>query len=296
MLRIDKAISQRTIRWMAPALIAVFLLAIINSLFFKIVRVPTDDMRMNYNKGDLVWLSKISSSYKKNDILAFNYYQDDSSNVKPLLFLQRCIALPGDTLELNNGFVFVNNKEDKFLSELQYNYHLKAKLKLDTSFLMEYNLAEGGSTSDEFDYSFSLTQSQVDSLRKDSMIVELTRSIEKTNLYDPQIFPNDSNYKWNKHNFGKLYIPKKSDTISIDRSNISLYKKIISVYENNKLQLKGDSILINNILSKMYIVKQNYYFVMGDNRDNAIDSRYWGFLPGENIIGKVCCKLKSKKK
>lgn len=295
MLRIDKAFSQKVIPWLAPVIIAVLVLFIINESFFQLVSVPSKDMEQTYSEGDLIVINKLSSTYNKNDVLAFNFFTDDSTTTKPLLFLQRCVALPGDTVELDNGFVFVNNKEDEFTNELQHNYHLKTKLKLDTSFLLEYNLVEGGLISDENDYSFSLTQSQVDKLRKDSVIIELDRSIEKTNLHDQLIFPNDSNYKWNKHNYGKIYIPKKEDVIKLDSLNIALYKKIISIYENNKLEIKGDSIFINDVLSNSYTIKQNYYFVLGDNRDNAIDSRYWGFLPKSNIKGKVMFKLRSKK-
>ena len=295
MLRIDKALSQKIIPWLAPVLFAVFLLFVINKSFLQMVTVPSGDMQQSYSQGDLLLVNKFSSAFHKNDILVFEFYEDDNANTKPLIFIQRCVALPGDTLELDNGFVFVNNREDKFIKELKHNYHLKSKISLDTSFLMEYNLDEGGAVSDEFDYSFSLTQSQADSLRKDSIITELSKSIEKSNLHDQLIFPNDSNYKWNKHNFGKIYIPKKDDVIKLDTLNILLYKKLISVYENNKLEIKGDSILINGQSTKTYTIKQNYYFVLGDNRDNAVDSRYFGFLPEEFICGKVMCKIRSRK-
>lgn len=295
MLRIDKALSQKIIPWLAPVIIAVFLLFVINKSFLQLITVPSGDMQQSYSQGDLLLINKFSFSFKKNDILAFEFYEDDNASTKPLIFVQRCVALPGDTLEMDNGFVFVNNREDKFIKELKHNYHLKSKISPDTSFLIQYNLDEGGPVSDEFDYSFSLTQSQADSLRKDSIITELSKSIEKSNLHDQLIFPNDSNYKWNKHNFGKIYIPKKDDVIKLDTLNISLYKKVISVYENNKLEIKGDSILINGQLTKAYTIKQNYYFVLGDNRDNAVDSRYFGFLPEEFIRGKVMCKIRSRK-
>jgi signal peptidase I len=95
-------------------------------------------------------------------------------------------------------------------------------------------------------------------------------------------------------NFGKLYIPKKNDTLSLDTTSIRLYSKLIETYEKNKLEIRDDSIFINDELTKKYMVRQDYYFVMGDNRDNAIDSRRWGFLPGSYIKGKVTCVLVRK--
>lgn len=296
MLRIDKALSQKIIPWLAPVIIAVFVLFIINHSFFQLAVISSSDMQSTYSKGDVVLLNKCSSVYKKNEVLAFNFYTEDSTAAKPILLIQRCVAEPGDTIELMNGFVYINNDEDKFIPELKHNYHLKAKLKLDKSFLTQYNLTEGGVISDELDYSYSLTQSQADSLSKDSVFVALERTIEKANLHDQLIFPNDSVYKWNKHNYGALYIPKKGDTLNIDSTNISLYKQLISVYEKNDLVVRGDSVLINGKLTKTYTVKQNYYFLLGDNRDNALDSRYFGFLPEENLVGKVVCIVKKQKR
>jgi len=292
MLRIDKALSQKFIPWLAPVIIAVFILFIINRTFFQLAVIPSNDMKELYESGDVVLLNKFSSTFRKNEILAFDFYTDDSTTTKPLLFIQRSAALPGHTVELDNGFVFVNNKEDRFMFELRHNYHIKSKKELDSVFLQKYNLTEGGIISDELDYSFSITQSIADSLRKDSVIKEVVKSIEKTNLHDHQVFPNDSNYKWNKHNYGKLYIPKKDDVIKLDTMNICLYKKIITNYENNKLEIKNGKIFINGNPSDTYTIKDNYYFMLGDNRDNAIDSRYWGFLPEKNIVGKVICKIR----
>lgn len=295
MPRTDKAISHRLIHWIVPGFIAVFLLFLINLFVLKLEHVPSHDMKQSYDRGDLVLLNKLFKNYKHYDVLAFNYYEDEITDTMPIVLIQRCIGLPGDTVEMENGFVYVNNKENKFIAELQHNYHVKAIKELDSAFFKRYKLSEGGIISDELDYSFSMNLSTADSLKKDTLIKVVERSIEKFGFRDDRIFPPDSNYKWNKHNYGLIYIPKKGDTLRVDKNNISLYKKLIAIYENNSLDIKGDSILINDKPDTNYVVKQNYYFVLGDNRDNAMDSRYWGFLPEQFIIGKVITRLKKGK-
>jgi signal peptidase I len=289
---IDKSISQRLIHWIIPGAIAVALLFLINTFVLKLEHVPSHDMKLTYDRGDLLLLNKLFRNYKHYDVLAFNYYEDDITDTMAIVLVQRCIGLPGDTIELDNGFVYVNNKENKFMHELQHNYHVRARKELDSAFFKKYDLTEGGIISDELDYSFSMNLSTADSLKKDSLVKVVERKIEKSGFRDDRTFPLDSNYKWNRYNYGLLYIPKKRDTLNINKSNISLYKRLISAYENNLLQMNGDSIYINGILSDKYVVKQNYYFVLGDNRDNALDSRYWGFLPEKFIIGKVITRLK----
>jgi signal peptidase I len=110
------------------------------------------------------------------------------------------------------------------------------------------------------------------------------------------VFPYNINYKWNVDNFGPLKIPTKGEVISLDTNNLCLYERIISKYENNSLELKQDSIFINGEYSKTYTIKQNYYFMMGDNRHNSQDSRHWGFVPEDHIIGKATRVLYSRNK
>jgi signal peptidase I len=295
MPKTDKAISNRLRLWIIPGSIAVVLLFIMNLFVLKLEHVPSHDMKLSFNRGDVVLLNKLFKNFHHYDVLAFNYYEDDITDTMPIVLVQRCIALPGDTFEIEDGFVYINNKGNKYIAQLQHNYLVRARQELDSVFLKKYNLNEGGIISDGWDYSFSMNLSTADSLKKDSLVKKVQRNIEKSGFRDDRIFPADSNYKWNRHNYGKLYIPKKKDTLQIDKSNIVLYKKLISVYENNSLEIKGDSITINGIPTTKYVVKENYYFVMGDNRDNAMDSRYWGFLPERFIIGKVITRLKKGK-
>ncbi|HOZ87641.1 MAG TPA: S26 family signal peptidase, partial [Bacteroidia bacterium] len=108
-------------------------------------------------------------------------------------------------------------------------------------------------------------------------------------------FPYSSQYSWNADYYGKIYIPKKNDTLRLDTTNIRIYASVIRE-ENNTLEIKGDSIFISGLPSMVYVTQQNYFFVLGDNRDNANDSRSWGFLPEKYIVGKVSCRIRKGKK
>lgn len=244
-------------------------------------------MAESLHKGDIVFVSKIGSQYDKQDILYFEFPAKDSGE-KKAFFMQRLVAKPGDTVMLLNKLAFANDMIFNDPETIKYNYFLETDtFKIDSVFMKRYKLYEGGRISKKGKYAYSLTQEQADSLRPLYVIKNIEQRMEKANMYDDRAFPFSRNYNWNLDNFGKLYIPKKNDTLSLDTNTIRLYSKIIDTYEKNKLEIRSDSIFINDELTKIYAVKQDYFFVMGDNRDNAIDSRRWGFLPKNYIKGKV---------
>jgi signal peptidase I len=251
-----------------------------------VVRVNNLDMRSNYEYGDAVLIQKSLYDLQAGDVIYFRYPIMDSMMTR-VSFVQRVYGLPGDTFEIKQSQVYLNRAQIIDTIGIRQNYFIKTQCKLDSLSLRELGLVEGGPVSDSYDYSFSLTEQQVRAAKKVGDIKSIDARIEKTGRYDENCFPFDSHYAWNADNYGPLRIPKKNDTLAIDTANIALYSSVIRDHEKNHLEIRSDSIFINSEYCHYYVVKKNYYFVLGDNRGNANDSRTWGFLPENMIIGKV---------
>jgi signal peptidase I len=235
------------------------------------------------------WRLPAIKQIKANDIVAYNYPgQLDPPIDKKTIYVSRCLAIPGDTLIITKKNIWVNLSMVEVLPTFQFNYRIVFNnVKPEQAFLNEYQIFEGGKHHNLEIYDFTLTRAQARELETDPRVKNIRELYEFAGENSTQYFPNSLIYNWNKDNSGPLVIPGKGLTIILNNRSFYLYRHIIEHFEGMAIHKNGEQVFINNHPVTSYTFKQNYYFVLDDNRDNAKDSRYWGFLPESHIIGKV---------
>jgi signal peptidase I len=207
-------------------------------------------------------------------------------------YIKRCVGVAGDVLSVKKGVVYINDKEQPLPPQSELNYIVSAKQLFDQDILKdEYNVdydkgeySLTGTTPNE--YRMLLTAKAKDKMLKSGLV----NSIEIDEDYGfggGDVFPYDTLHKWSRDNFGPVWIPKKGEELKLTTENYSIYERAIRVYEGNDFFQKDNKFYLNGKEVTAYTFKMNYYWMMGDNRQGSQDSRYWGFVPEDRVVGKA---------
>lgn len=263
---------------------------------FQASKVPTASMHNSLLEGDYIYVNKLAygarlpmtplslhlgsehyfldwiqvpycrlpgySHVKRNDIVVFNLPSDNDQLPvdEKKDYVKRCIGLPGDTISIRAGLVSINGLPVAEAPTVVKWYTLSNK--------------------DLF-----ITQQQADSFKTKG--IALTKRSMPASSYTPGFFPNNPQFKWNPDSLGPFYIPKKGECMVLGKETFLLYQRLLETYEHNTVSIRNDSVFVNDAYTKAYTFKMDYYFMMGDNRYNSIDSRYWGLVPESYISGKA---------
>ncbi len=307
--------------WLDAIIFAAIAALIIRAFFFEAYRIPTPSMEKSLLVGDFLLVSKVNygprtpmsvgipftsvhipdltipwirlpgfENVERYDVVVFNYPIDHDVISEKTNYIKRCIGLPGDTLSIKDKVVYIDGKPTKIFPTMEETYVVTVKERLRLS---PARVEQAGGKIfqmvDQGKYIVNMTEATADKMSKWPEIQSV-----KPNIY-PKDYDEFQNSRFtfsrgidgNRDQFPAVVVPYKGEKVHLTDKDWHLYENIVERYEHNKVSKLGNDFTINGVHTNEYTIKQNYYFMMGDNRDNSEDSRYWGFVPHDHIVGKA---------
>ncbi len=283
--------------WLRALVIAVLVLVLIHLFVFRWVTVQSTSMYATLLPDDLVLVQRwpVWTGVERNDIVVFrDPLKDHQPMRKRPLVVKRIVGMPGDTVELRRAVLFVNGEEQALPERATQAHVVRLRSGQGAEEVLAVtelppSLIQPGRIILEL----PLNRTLADSLEQLESVV-LAESMSLASGAPKHIFPFSERFRWNGDNYGPVVVPAKGDTLRIDVDNFPLYDRIISRYEGHSLSVGRNKLLIDGDTLERYLVEQDYYFVLGDSRHHSADSRYWGFLPGDHLVGRAAYVVSGK--
>ncbi len=306
--------------WLDALMFAAIAALIIRTFLFEAYRIPTPSMEKTLLTGDFLIVSKISygprtpmvvgvpftniympgvvlpwtrlpglTDVERNDIVVFNYPIDLAPIAAKTNYIKRAVGMPGDTLSIDDSQLFVNGEEAQSFPGIQQTYvvDVRERVRLSPAKVA----AAGGELfrrSGSEGYHVTMPQSVANEIKEWPEVTSVTPFVlpENFNEYNQREFSFSSGFN-NHHHMPPVVVPFEGQSVTLTPENYHIYEAVVTRYEGNNVEREGDQFVINGEHTNEYTIQQDYYFMMGDNRDDSEDGRFWGFVPQTHIVGKA---------
>jgi signal peptidase I len=308
--------------WIDALAFAVIVMLIVRTLFFDLFRIPTPSMEKSLMVGDYLFVSKLNygtrtpmtigvpftslyikgisfpffrfpgfTDVDRGDAIVFNWPADGVESIdRRMHYIKRVVGLPGESVELRQKQVFIDNEAQGLMPTMQQRWRVvktEPRVQLSSSWLEEIGVSEVIQTDNQLVLLVSGTESAIEQIRERPWVESIEPAVTAVNSrYDAVMYPGGRGYS--PDNFGPLSIPQKGTTVELTDATWEEIETVITRYEGHVARRNPDGTYeIDGVPATSYTFAQDYYFVMGDNRDNSEDSRFWGFVPNDHVVGKA---------